>query len=301
MKAVVLTGYGDVDKLELRDVPEPEPGRGDVKVRVAGTSVNPVDYKLRRGELRQRMTLELPAILGRDAAGEVVEVGPGVRDLQVGDRVMGLVHRAYAELVVAPEEAFAKLPPELETKEAAVLPLVGLTGVQLIEEAVAPKADDLILITGALGSVGRVAVYAAKRLGARVIAGVRSSQLAQAQLLGADEVIALDEPKDVLGLPPLDGIADTVDGAVIEHVLSKLKPGGVLGSVLGEPPAAKDLDVDVRAILAHPDAARLAKLGESVAHGELELPIRRSYRLSEIREAQRAAEGHGAGKVLLLV
>src|SRR6266704_6246139 len=106
MKAVLLTGYGDIDKLELAEVPEPRPGRGEVKVRVAGTSVNPVDYKIRRGELRHAMTLELPAILGRDAAGEVVEVGAGVRELEVGDRVMGLVQHGYAELVVAPEESF---------------------------------------------------------------------------------------------------------------------------------------------------------------------------------------------------
>src|SRR4051812_26656799 len=216
MKAVLLTGYGDTDKLELAQVPEPRPGPGEVKVHVAGSSVNPVDYKIRRGDLRHAMTLELPAILGRDAAGEVVEVGPGVKALEVGDRVMGLVQHGYAELVVAPEESFAKLPPEIETAEAAVLPLVGLTGAQLIEEAVAPKPDDLVLITGALGSVGRVAVFAAKRLGARVIAGVRKSQFAQAELLDADIVIALDDPRDVLGLPPLDGIADTVDGKVLE-------------------------------------------------------------------------------------
>ncbi|HEY2410523.1 MAG TPA: NADP-dependent oxidoreductase [Polyangiaceae bacterium] len=301
MKAVLLTGYGDVDKLEFAEVAEPRPGRGEVKVRVASTSVNPVDYKLRRGDLRAMYTLELPAILGRDVAGEVIEVGPGVKELDVGDRVLGLVQHGYAQMAVAHEEAFAKLPPEIEEAEAAVLPLVGLTGAQLIEEAVVPQPGDLVLVTGAVGSVGRVAVFAAKRCGARVIAGVRGSQRAQAEALDVERVIALDDPKDVLGLPPLDCIADTVNGKVLESVLTKLKPGGVLGSVLGEPKAAHDLDVTVHAIQVHPDAKRLAELAEAMAHGDLELPIGKRYPLHEVRAAQRAAEQHASGKVLLLV
>src|SRR5437763_17218887 len=101
MKAAVLTAYGDVDKFEIRDVPDPPTGPKQITIRMAGASINPIDWKLRSGAYQAFMPLELPAILGRDAAGVVVEVGEGVTSLRVGARVMGFVNRAYAELVVA--------------------------------------------------------------------------------------------------------------------------------------------------------------------------------------------------------
>jgi NADPH:quinone reductase-like Zn-dependent oxidoreductase len=301
MKAVLLTAYGDVDNLELSDVPEPTLGPKEVKVRVGAASINPVDCKLRRGELRAWMPLELPAILGRDAAGEVVEAGPGVNSLAVGDRVMGLVQRAYAEFVVGPAEAFAKMPPEMELDEAASLPLVGLTGVQLIEQAVGIKDGDVVLVTGAVGSVGRVAVFAAKQRGARVIAGVRASQTQLAEALDAESIVALDDAEQISHLPELDAIADTVDGQALEAVLGKLKTKGVLGTVLGEPPGARERGLTVRSLLTHPDSQRLAELGQSLAGGHLELPIRERFSLADVRLAHEAAEKPGTGKVVLLV
>jgi NADPH:quinone reductase-like Zn-dependent oxidoreductase len=301
MKAVLLTGYGDVDKLEVGIVPEPSPGPGQVKVRVVAASINPVDCKLRRGDLRSMMPLELPAILGRDVAGEVVQVGPGVTTLAVGDQVFGLVQHGYAETVVADVEAFARKPPELEAVEAAALPLVGLTGAQLMEETVDVKPGDVVLVTGAVGSVGRVAVFAAKRRGAKVIAGVRETQRDDARALDPEGIVALDDPREIAQLPPLDAIADTVNGEVIGKVLGKLKQGGVLGTVLGPPQGARERGIVVHTMLTHPDSRRLGELGESLAHGHLELPIDERFPLAEIRQAQKRAERHGVGKVLLVV
>ena len=110
MKAVVLTGYGDVDKLELRELPAPRVGPGELSVRVSGASINPIDWKIRRGELRGVMPIELPVILGRDASGEVIEAGPGARGFPIGARVMGYVQAAYAERVVAKAESWAIVP-----------------------------------------------------------------------------------------------------------------------------------------------------------------------------------------------
>src|ERR1700722_15697725 len=104
MKALVATDYGDVEKLELRDLPEPSVGEGQVRVNVAAASLNPIDWKLRAGQRRAVMPLQFPAVLGRDASGEVVEVGPGVKGLRVGDRVLGLAWGTFAEQVVAAEE-----------------------------------------------------------------------------------------------------------------------------------------------------------------------------------------------------
>ena len=135
MKAIVLTAYGDVDKLVLRDVPDPKPGPSEVKVKVAAASINPVDWKLRSGALQKFMPLQLPAILGRDVSGTVAEVGPGVTGFKPGDTVLGLVQQGYAEHVVTAQEGFARIPDGLDVQKAAALPLVVLTGAQLVEEA----------------------------------------------------------------------------------------------------------------------------------------------------------------------
>ena len=300
MKAIVLKGYGGVEQLEQRDIPEPKPGPGEVKVRVAAASVNPIDWKLRSGDAKAMMPLEFPAVLGRDVAGEVVEVGLGVTTLKPGDKVLGLVERGYAELVVAKADAFARVPPGLDLRDAAALPLVLLTGAELIEEAVRPKQGDTVLVTGALGSVGRSAVYVAKQRGARVIAGVRATQKAEAMKLGADQVVAIDDDAEIARLPLLDAIADTVGHETIARLLPRLRPGGTLGSVLGEPPAAKGKPITVRAFMAHPDASRLGELAAAVARGALKIPIAKRLPLAQAAEAQRLAErGGSGGKVLL--
>jgi NADPH:quinone reductase-like Zn-dependent oxidoreductase len=301
MKAVVLTAYGDVDKLELRDMPDPHAGPGAIVVRMAGASVNPLDWKMRRGAGKDRFPLQFPAILGRDVSGEVVEVGKDVTTFAVGDRVLGIVQGAYAELTVAPANDWAKIPAGLDLVEAGALPLVLVTGAQLVEEGVKPTKGSVVLVTGALGNVGRVAVFAAKELGARVWAGVRASQREQARKLGADGVIALDDEEDLAKLPILDAIADTIGGETIQKLYDKLQPGGVIGSVLGEPAGARERGLDVRPVMYHPDSARLARYAKAVAEGKLVIPIARKMPLSEAREAQTLVEkGEPNGKIVLV-
>ncbi|MGP8033620.1 MAG: NADP-dependent oxidoreductase [Steroidobacteraceae bacterium] len=300
MRAIVVTGYGDVDKLEVRNVPEPSAGPGEVKVRVTASSVNPIDLKLRSGVYRQTRPLEFPAILGRDASGEVVAVGTGVRSIHVGAKVLGLVNRAYAEYVVDKEQVWAELPASMDPVDAGALPLVTLTGTQLIEEAVRPRRGDVVLITGALGSVGRSAVFAARTLGARVLAGVRRLQQEEAANLNV-EVVAIDDDSAIAQLPQLDSIADTVGGQTIHKLLAKVKTGGVIGSVLGEPPGAKERDLVVHAYMVHADGTRLVELARAVMEGKLVIPIAIRFPLAEIREAQTLAARGAGGKVLLLV
>ncbi|NRD53861.1 NADP-dependent oxidoreductase [Corallococcus exiguus] len=300
MKAVVLKGYGDVDVLAVQEMPEPKVGPGEVKVRVTAASINPVDWKIRRGDMKGRMDLKFPTILGRDVSGEVVEVGTGVEDFEPGDRVMGLVNAGYAETVVAPTEAWAKVPDNLDLRDAAALPLVTLTGTQLIEEHVRPSQGETVLVTGALGAVGRSAVFAARARGAKIWAGVRKTQVEEARKLGVDGVVALDDPKDVAKLPTLDAVADTVGGEAVAAVLDKVKHGGTVGSVLGEPKGAKEKGLVVRSFMAHPDARRLEQIAVSAAKGDLVIPISRTFKLDDAREAQKVAEQGGVGKVLLV-
>ena len=298
MRAVVLTGYGGVENLELRDVPEPVAGPGELKVRLAASSVNPFDVKLRSGSLRQSAPLDLPAILGRDASGEVVAVGVAGSAFQVGAKVLGLVNHAYAEYVVGKADAWAECPAALDLVDAAALPLVVLTGTQLIEEAVRPRPGEVVLVTGAVGSVGRAAVFAARTRGAEVVAGVRRTQKEEASSLNVD-VVALDDDAELEGLPRVDAIADTVGGETIQKLLSKVKPGGTIGSVLGEPPGARARGLTVRAHGNHPDSRRLAALAQAVAAGELTIPIAKRLPLAQIREAHRLVEQGAGGKVVL--
>lgn len=299
MKAAVLIGFGGVENLEVRDVPEPQTGPGELKVRVVATSINPIDWKLRAGAKRPGMTLDLPAILGRDAAGEVVEIGAGVTRFGVGARVAGLISHGYAERVVAKEEAWAEVPASMALTDAAALPLVTLTGAQLVEAGVQPRPGETVLVTGAVGSVGRAAVFTAKALGAKVWAGVRTSQRSAALELGVEGVVALDEPNGGTALPTFDAIADTVGGAAIQQLLDKVRRGGAIGTVVGEPAGARERGLEIRPIWAHPEPERLATLLRAVADGKLVIPIARRLPLAQIREATQAAEHHSAGKVLV--
>jgi len=301
MKAVVLTAYGDVDKLELRDLPAPRVGPGEISVRVAAVSINPVDWKLRSGALQAVMPLKLPAILGRDASGEVIEVGPGVREFAIRSRVMGLVSGAYAERVVAKTEAWATVPEELDLVDAAAIPLAGLTGAQLVEEAVNPSAGQTVLVAGAVGSVGRVAVFAAKSRGVKVWAGVRGKQKPEAAKLGVDGVVALDDDREIEALPLLDAIADTVGGPTLQKLLPRVRHGGTIGSTLGKPANAEDRGLVVRPMMTHPDPVRLAELEQAVADGRLIIPIAKRFPLAEVRAAQKFAERGASGKVLLVI
>ena len=301
MKAAVLVGFGGVDPLELREVPEPQTGPGQVKVRVVATSINPIDWKLREGMKRPGMSLEPPTILGRDASGEVVEVGPGVTRFRPGARVTGLVMGGYAERVVAKDEAWAEVPDGLNLPDAAALPLVTLTGSQLVEEGLAPRPSETILVTGALGSVGRTAVFVAKTRGLRVWAGVRRSQKDAAEALGVDGVVALDDEVDSRRLPTLDGIADTVGASVTERLLDRVRRGGVVASVASEPKGAHERGLEVRHHWAHPDPDRLAALVRAVAEGALVIPIAKRFPLTQIREAQQFAEQGAGGKVIVRV
>jgi NADPH:quinone reductase-like Zn-dependent oxidoreductase len=300
VKAVQMHGYGGVDQLRYEDVPAPTAGPGEVLVKVAATSVNPIDWKIRRGNLKAVLTLQFPLIPGRDVAGEVLAVGAGVPNFKLGQRVIALTNRTYAELVAVPSAALATVPDGLELQQAGALPLVTSTGAELIEH-VGPQSGQTVLVTGALGGVGRTAVYVAIKRGARVIAGVRERQKAEARKLGADQVIAIDSDSEIRSLPDLDAIADTVGGEVIGKLIERLKRGGVLGSVLGKPKAAEGKDIRVEAFSVQPNPAVLGSLAKAVYDGNLSIPVVKTCKLSEAAAAQKLSEeGKVQGKIVLI-
>lgn len=301
MKAVLLEQYGGPENLRYTETGVPPYGDNEVLVRVRGTSINPVDYKIRSGAIRQRMPVEFPAILGRDLAGEVEAAGRNVTGFPKGMRVMALANGTYAEFTTAKADVLAPIPDALGFEQAAALPLVVTTGAQLIERAVKPQPGQTVLVTGALGSVGRTAVHVARKHGARVLAGVRRSELDEARKLAVADAIPIDDENEIEKLFDLDAIADTVDGPTIERLLKAIRSGGTLGSVLGEPAGAKNHDIQVHAFMAQPDASRLYELADEIARGEFAIPIAKFMKLSEIEEAHRLAENHAVqGKIVLV-
>ena len=255
---------------------------------------------MRSGEARARFPVEFPGILGRDLSGVVREVGEGVTSFQPGDKVFALANETYAELCVVNAAELAKVPDGIELVHAAALPLVTLTGEQLIRIGTGIQSGQTILITGALGGVGRSAVYVAKRAGAKVIAGVRTTQLEEAKSLGADQVLAIDDDEALAKLGLLDAVADTVNHETAQKLLGKVTPGGIFASVLGPPAnAALHPQVKVVPVVCQPDPERMVKLAEAVRDKRLTIPIDRILPLADAAAGQRAAEKGGIGKVIL--
>jgi NADPH:quinone reductase-like Zn-dependent oxidoreductase len=299
MNAVLLHGYGSVDQLVYEEVPIPLAGPGEVLVKMASTSVNPIDYKIRRGEMQEIMPLQLPFIPGYDLAGQVVALGEGVTSVKLDAMVMGVAEHTYAEYVVCKAEVLAPIPAGLDPGEAGAFPLVLQTGAQLIELGVAPRSGGRLFITGALGSVGRTAVHVAKQHGAYVIAGVRANQRAEAEKLGADEVIAVDDEKQLDNLIELDAVADTVGRDVIDRLIPHIRKNGVLATVVGGPKSADGRDLQVHEVWSEPDAKRLETLAGELVRGEFTIPISKRFKLAEIREAHALAEKGGGGKIVI--
>jgi NADPH:quinone reductase-like Zn-dependent oxidoreductase len=301
MKAVVLHAYGGPDNLKYEDVPDPVASDDEVLIRVAASSVNPIDYKIRSGAMKQYFPLELPAILGRDIAGIVRTVGSKVSGISPGEKVMALGNHAYAELAVVKATDVAHVPEKLDLIKAAALPLVTMTGEQLISRGTKIESGQTVLVSGAVGNVGRSAVWTAKRAGATVIAGVRGSQIKEAEATGADQVVALDDDASLARLGFVDAVADTVGGETAQKLLGKVKQGGVFASVLGPPGnAAMHPTVKIEAVQVEPDAGTLRTMAEDVVAGRLVIPIDRMVPLAEAGKAQAAAEKGAGGKILLL-
>jgi NADPH:quinone reductase-like Zn-dependent oxidoreductase len=301
MKAIVLHQYGGPEQLRYEETKMPEFGDDEVLVRIKATSVNPIDYKLRSGAAKAIMPLNFPAILGRDLSGEVAETGKSVKGFSKGMRVMALAFGTYAEYSVAKAEVLALIPAALSFEKAAALPLVVTTGAQLIERAVKPQRGQTVLVTGALGGVGRSAIHVARKHGARVLAGVREREKEEASRLPVDGAVAIDNDEEIARLRDLDAIADTIGGALIQKLMKSIREGGVLGSVLGVPEGAKNYKIHVQPMMAVPDAPRLQELADDVVRGEFTIPIAHTMKLEEAPEAHRMAEKGGvSGKIILL-
>src|ERR1700728_3687440 len=293
MKAVVVHQYGGPEVLKYEDYPDPAPGPGEVLVRVAATSVNPIDYKRRAGLTKDFYPMHFPSLIGVDLAGTVVKMVPGVEGFSVGDKVFAMADNTYAELCVVKAAVLAKVPEGLDLIQAAALPLVTTTGNQLMS-ATGVTTGQTALVIGAAGNVGRSAVFIAKTRGAKVIAGVLKRQIDDAKDVDADACVATDDETAIANLPPLDVVADTVGGRIAEKVIAKVKPGGVFASVLAAPRnSAEYPSVKAVFVFSKFDRETLEFMAEAVRDGKLVIPIGLKLPLSEAAKAQATVEKGG--------
>jgi NADPH:quinone reductase-like Zn-dependent oxidoreductase len=300
VKASVLSAYGGPEVMKYQDMPDPDVGAGDVLVKVAGIGINPEDMLERNGVLKDQFPLQFPAIIGLDVSGTVIAVGDGA-DLAAGDRVCGWSYHTYAELVADKAMLFAKVPETMDLVDAAAVPLVSLTGSQLISVASGLQRGQTVLVAGAAGAVGRCAVYTAKALGGHVIAGVQRFQLDQAASIGADETIALDDPAAFASLRQVDVVANALRGKAASALLAKVKDGGTFASVTGAPDgAAAYPKVRVVPFRSKQERAGIEAMAEAVNSGKLTIPIGLREQLRNAGAAQAAFARGGIGKVLLV-
>jgi NADPH:quinone reductase-like Zn-dependent oxidoreductase len=300
MKAIVLHAYGPPSNLKYEDFADPKAGPGAVLVRVHAAGVNPVDWKIRSGAAAKMFPVNFPAILGYDFAGTVQALGEGVAGFTVGDRVFGRTSSCYAELTTATADEIAKVPEGLDLTIAGALGVITTTAHQLIYEAVKAQSGQTILLTGALGSVGRIALFAAIEAGAKVIAGVRLNQMDEAIALGATAAIDIDDASDLLKLGLLDAVADTVGGALSSKFLGHIKSGGTYGGITGPPKdAALHPTVHINTFSSHPDAKAMLHYAEAIRDGKLVFKVDLLLPLADAAEAHTKAEKGGIGKIVL--
>ena len=300
MKAVVLHEYGPPANLKYEDFETPKPNEGEVLVQVHAAGVNPIDWKIRSGAMKNLFPTPFPAILGYDIAGVVSEVGKGVSGFAAGDRVFARTSGAYAEFAVVKASELARVPEKLDLTIAAALPVVSTTADQLIREQAEVKSGQTILLTGALGSVGRIALFCALEQGAHVIAGVRKKQIDEAMSLGATKAIDIGDDSAIASLGLLDAVTDTIGGAFGSKLLAHIRRGGTYATVVGPPQdSAHYPQVRIRAFGSHADASSMIHYAEAIRDGKLALPIDAVLPLAEASVAHEKGEKGGVGKILL--
>lgn len=308
MKAVRIYAYGGRDQLKYEDAPMPQIGDKDVLVRVVASSINPVDWKVREGYLKEMLPLNFPVVLGWDVSGVVEAIGKSVSAFKPGDAVYSRPNIArdgtYAEFIAIDESEIAFKPKTIAHGSAASLPLAGITAWDVLVKAGQIKAGDRVLIHAASGGVGSLAVQLAKARGAYVIATTSGKNSALVKSLGADEIIDYRQQAFEQVVRDINIVFDTLGGEVQEKSWQVLSPNGILVSIVSPPPAERAAAHKVRSafVFIGPDAQVLAELATLVDAGKIRPLIAAEFALEDITKAHALSEsGHAVGKIVLQV
>ncbi len=303
MKAIRIHEFGGPDVLRLEDLPTPQPGPGEVLIRVRASSVNPVDYKIRNGGYAPAD--QLPMTLGRDVSGEIERFGPGGEGLATRERVYAMLapdKGGYAEFVTARTRDCAAMPRRLDFVQAAAVPLAALTAWQGLFDHGHLEKGQTVLIHGASGGVGHFAVQFAHAIGARVIATASGADKAFLEGIGADTVVDYKHERFEDAARDVDLVFDLVGGATQDRSWAVIKDGGALVSTLGEPDKAKAAHRRIRTAhyMAQPNGAQLTQIAKLIDQHKVDPKVAQVFALGQAAEAEQVLETeHVRGKIVL--
>ena len=297
MRAVLLSETGRPEVLRIEDLPTPQPSEGQALIRVRAASVNPIDWKYRSG----RAPKQLPAVLGNDISGTVERsLADGLAE---GDDVFGFAASGgYAEYAVSPAQVLTRKPADVIHVHAAALPVAGLTAWQALFDHGGLQRGQTLLVAGAAGGVGHLAVQLGKHAGARVIATGSARNREFVLGLGADEYVDYTSQDVAEVARDVDVAFDTVGGETTKTLVPTVREGGVIVVIAGAPPEAEAAERGARAVVfsARPNPAQLSELGALVAAGTLHVEIAATFPLADVAQAHELSEGgHVRGKLIL--
>jgi NADPH:quinone reductase-like Zn-dependent oxidoreductase len=309
MKAVVINQYGSKEELVEQEVNKPKAEANQVVVKLEATSINPIDWKLREGYLKEMYDWEFPIILGWDVAGVITEIGSNVTKWRVGDRVFSRPDTtrfgSYAEYTAVDEHLLAKLPDSISYEEAAAVPLAGLTAWQVLFTHGDLKEGETVLIHAGAGGVGMYAIQLAKNAGAHVITTASEKNHELLYSLGADQVIDYKKENFEEILKDIDLVFDTMGGEVAENSYKVIKPNtGRLITIVGEPnhDTAKSHNVLAKGIWLQPDGDQLQRMAELMEEKKIKSIVGATFPFSRqgIYDAHALSETHHAvGKIVI--
>ncbi len=306
MKAARIHAYGDASQIVIEDAPMPTLNPDDVLIRVVATSVNPVDWKIRLGYLKEMIPYQFPLILGLDVSGVVDSVGPAVTKFKPGDAVYArpdtFRNGAYAEYIAVRESEIAFKPSTISHVEAASLPLVSITAWEALITSANLSAGQRVLIHAGAGGVGSIAIQLAKAKGAHVTATASAGKLALLRGLGADEVIDYKTQDIATAARDMDVVLDTIGGTTQDASWATLKKGGILVSITNPPSQDRAKAEGKRAahIFISPSAQILTDLAALVDSFQIRPLIGGEFSLDHTADAQRASEtGRSTGKIVI--
>jgi NADPH:quinone reductase-like Zn-dependent oxidoreductase len=304
MRVIHVHRYDGPEQLKLEEKPRPEPQAGEVLLRVHAAGVNPIDWKIRQGLMRESRPVTFPYTPGIEVAGVVAEVGPAVTAFEIGQTVFGqIAEGGYAEYITASVEALALKPQTLSFVEAATVPVGATTAWRALFDHGRLTSGQRVLIQGAAGGVGLFAVQLAKWKSAQVIGTASTANLNYVRSLGADTIVDYTTPVESV-VQDVDLVLDGIGAENLSRSLAVLKPGGTLISIAGPPPQEQARVRDVRAAFIRNQYSRelLRTVTQLIDEGHLKVTAGKTFALSEVQQAHEYGQSsHGRGRIVLQI
>lgn len=314
MKAITIKEFGGIEKLIFDEIPNPKPASNEVLIELIYTSVNPVDWKIREGYLKNRLPHQFPLILGWDAAGKIVAIGKDVKNFKIGDEVFAYCRKptvqwgTYAEYIAVDAESVALKPKNINFAQAASIPLVGLTAWQALFDSAKLQKGETILIHAGAGGVGSLAIQLAKYAGAKILTTASPVNFSYVKKLGAD--IAIDYHggfiEEVKKAAPqgVDVVLDCIGGQTLQNSLKILKPQGRIVGIVEklDPAIAEKNNVQGSYVFVRPNGRQLEEIGKLISENRVSAPNIEEMPLRDAAKAQEKNKaGHSKGKIVLRI